>query len=318
MLDQLEKIKSFIISNISLIDNEVSFHNNLEGYLQRLIDPIEPHLPKDASQLKANHQLLCCIGIDIKYKSVPIERYNEIFRNIDYADKTLSPRKLFVNAIKFHDLEFRTSYNSCDNSFNILVFPISDWVYYIDESILGIKGRVHRLSHVIKSLYGYLKAGNRISLKGKTLVKPSGYYWVCTQAEFQPIVNKKDKISNEIVDRLGLSHFKFKDIGQKHYFYINLTSVGVDTFKPNATIVDWDKPDTGFVSYMESCGMTYCITGMKIYKNGMKERVFKSTSFTEDQYSKIFIDLLADQVILPVDIDTDGLINEGVKRFLNT
>jgi hypothetical protein len=119
-----------------------------------------------------------------------------------------------------------------------------------------------------------------------------------------------------IVDQLGLSHFNFDDNDFRYYFYVHLNGLSFETFKPNATIVDWSKPTVGYISFNDQeAGRTFSITGNKNYI-GFVERVFQVLEIDEEKAQKASVMFLKNAIIPPMEISCISMEEEALKRFI--
>jgi hypothetical protein len=313
----LHQIKSFIVRHIGKLDKDGAFMDYLDKFLQRLIDPIERgKVEKDPMQIKAGRQLLCSIGIDIKSKLVPLKRYHEIFKKIDFLNEQRQARLLFHDVLNKHKLYYRDSSKKETSTFSVMVCPMKDWHYYIDRDVLGLHG-IDETRAVRKTLIDYTSAGRNVSLKNRELNKHHdfSYFWITTHEDIDDIVQQTDSATAKLVDRLGMSHFDFLRDENRLYFYIDLGTVVLETFKPNATIVNWENPLVGFLSTKDHIsGRTFPISGYREL-DGFRERVFHITTLDENQinYSRIFA--LKDEINSPIPIEHAEIIQEGIKRF---
>jgi len=320
---QLKSIKEFIIKSIrgrhehlqQSMDNP--YYDDIDLFLNRLILEKEDHLEKDKFQLRAGRQLLCCIAIDIKNRQVPIQRYIDIFSKINPRDYNVQARHQFMAAIKNNNLFYRDSSVRQTGEYNVIVCPIKDWRYYIDEYELGVTGTAER-----KWVHDMLMLNARekkIFLKSKILNKKSalGYFWTTTVADMEDVISHApdNTKTTQLVDKLGLSHFDFKTVDTQLYFYINLGDVPIATFIPNATIVDWENPWVGFLSNKDrEAGRTFPISGFSNL-DGLRERVFHVLELSDEQRKLANIMPLNEPVRTGIKMHDDEIVTEGVNRF---
>lgn len=289
------------------------------SFLQRLASDPANKL-NDVYIEKVSQQLLCSIGIDLKSNTVPIDKYYEILSAIDHSDSTREARHLFYEiAVKKH---FTHAHKTIVENFKIIVCPVKDWAYYIDPKRLGLFGSDQKLfakNLVVSAIRKYSKdlhLKNNILYKGST----ANYFWLCTEDEFHYITNNCNHhptVVNNVVDSLGLSHFNpFDEDWIKEFFYIELHSTKIESFKPNATIINWGDRLSGFMSRDGTFGETISISGKII--PGMKEKVFNKHILTDEEVNNSMIKMLPDAVEPPIDVNCASLITEGILRFKNT
>lgn len=318
----LVEIKDFIISQITAFDPEPSFRNSLDKFLQRLIQPREGTINKDPNAIKAGRQLLCNIGIDIKHMIVPPEHYLTIFKLVRMDDGSKDARKLFREAVIDHRLFYRKAEEKEIKGFCMIVFPMKDLHYYWNGA--GVNGKM-QVSYAKESALQTYRVNHRLELTchefNKNRDAPEiGYFWVTTRENIEEMVQSVQDpqyITTQIIDRMGLSHFVVEKEDQKHYFYIDLGEITFTSFKPNATLVDWDSSLTGFLSCFKKQpeGHTFSITGYKNFGGGIAERVFLKIQLNDEQRKKASIKFFDPPVIPPIPIEAEDLIKEGIRRF---
>jgi hypothetical protein len=285
------------------------FFINLGAYLQRLIDRDELNLEMDKYQVKAGRQLLCNIGIDLKHKIVPVRHYLFVFRCIRMSDWTIDARKLFWSAITEYNLYYRDAEYRQIRDYHVLIFAIKDLKHYVDEPGISTRDQRSHFYATVKEVHQRkpMKVACKILFKGEQC-----HFWVTTPEEINDMINKaKPAIysTTAVVDQLGLSHLDFeKD---------DLGAVPLTTFKPNATLVDWSNPKTGYLSCFQKqvMGHTFSIQGYASFQTGIKERVFQKLEMSEMEVQNISIKFLDHSVIPPLMIAPDDIVLEGIRRF---
>jgi hypothetical protein len=122
------------------------------------------------------------------------------------------------------------------------------------------------------------------------------FFWITNQTELDRIKESARRIelaTNQVVDRLGLSHIDITQKAKKDFCYIRLSTASITAYKPNATLADWDSDRTGFLSCYQkkAMGHTFSITGYDNYDGGVEERVFARLKLKprELKESKIWI-----------------------------
>jgi hypothetical protein len=316
MVPELTAIKDFILSEISVVEKDKVFQRKLDNYLARLIDIQEGAIKKNDIQLKAGRQLLCCIAIDIKSGLVPISHYGLIFKSIKLDSLTKEARQLFFDCINDNNYYYRQTERKATTAYCIVVFPIKDRDYYIDAHLTGIHS-ISTVDFLVDELIDYAQT-HTIILKSKILDKGSEmrYFWATIESEIDAINTTSLNPVNDIVDRLGLSHFDFKDDETKFFCYFNLAGPVIETYKPNATVVNWAGAEVGFLSYIrDEAGRTFSISGYSNYKIGLKERIFKNHHLTDAEQSKTSIKVLKNKISIPIKIEATQIIEEGLTRF---
>ncbi len=316
MVTGLQSVKSYIIAEVEKIDKDPLFISDLDSFLQRLIDDTEGSLSKDLLMTKAGRQLLCCIGIDIKSGLVPITHFLLIFRSLNLTSFATQARHLFIKAIIDNKLYYRECEKLVTDDYRIVVFPIADRDYYIDGKLAGIHG-LSTAELIVDTLVDYLKL-HTITCKNKLLYKGTdlGHYWTTVLAEINNIKSSSGFPGRDTVDRLGLSHFTFRKEDETYFCYFDIGTVPIETYRPNATLVNWSWPEGGFMSYIKDhAGRTFSITGYANYKNGIKERIFNRHLLSDIEQSNTRILVFEDKIDPPIIVNTDELILEGLERF---
>jgi hypothetical protein len=317
MEDVLILIKNFIVTNLASVTNDSILLDKVNSFLQKLIDYEEGAIKKNDLHIKASRQLLCSIGIDIKYKAVPTEFYLQIFKLIDYSNTSKPARMLFTDSVIENKLFYRLAEKKIVDNFCIIVFPIKDWKFYINPKFIGIYGRA-QAKYVHKKLINYIsKSKLQLNVHSDFLDKKSdiAYFWFSSIDEVDSIIVKSENAVSEIVDRLGLSHFDFSLEEMKYYFAIRFDKGQFETFKPNATIVDWNNPKVGFLSSaIIDFGKTFNISGISKFPIGMRERVLHKYSLNEKEKEQSSIMPLK-AYIDSINIDCHAIITEGINRF---
>lgn len=317
MIGELKKIKKFILDELEKESIDKKLKSKVSKYLQRLIDNIENKLVvKNELEIKVGRQLLCCISIDIRMNTVPAKFYLEIFKCIEYTNYILDARLLFYKAIVDNNLYYRNCGKGITNNFCAIVFPIKDWKYYLDNKIVMSFGKEHT-DYFYKRILEYLE-NNSITLKNDILYKGSEYkyFWLCTFDEINNVCSSIDYSLSKLVDMLGFSHFSFIKNEEKYFFYVDLGKMNIETFKPNATIIDWSSEKCGFISYFDKLhGKTFNITGYKLIDNGIKEKVFHTLKIGKKDLDNSKIKPLFGMVSNPLKIESNDLIKEGIFRF---
>jgi hypothetical protein len=317
MVDDLLSIKSFILEQLT-----PEYRNNLPvgeatvqlGKLDRYLDRLREDLT-DQMEQKACRQLLCSIGIDLKHGTVTPAHYYEIFTHVDFDSPSAKIRKPFFDAIFNQDLVFYADQKET-SEYCVMVFPAKDYSYYVDPSVLGISGTrqvEYRINLIKEKIAQNIPIIKIIELHKKW---PLSYFWVSTRDCFDEILDKdSDNPVLEIVNRLGLSHFKFDDLESKFFFCIDFGEMPIKTFKPNATMINWLAPNTGFISYHDKEeGKTFCISGYTDYPNGLIERTFNGHLVPADTLKEMKIKFLEKRIETPFTISPD-VVNEGITRF---
>ena len=316
MLTDLQNIKDYIVQEIAAIEKDTTFLSNLDDYLSGLISETEDGIVKIPIEIKAGRQLLCCIGIDIKSGLVPSDHYLKIFRNFPLNSYNIQARILFFNCVNDNDLHFRDAMVTSIPEFCIVVFPIRDRDYYIDPYVTGIHS-ISTIEFMVEELIDYSKT-QTIFLRNKMLYKGNEklYFWTTTESDIEQIKKNSSTPAKDIVDKLGLSHFEFKDDDTKFFCFFNLNNPVIETCKPNATVVNWTGPDVGFLSYKKDiAGRTFSISGYSNYDEGLKERIFNKHTLTDDEHSRAFVSILSDKIDPPIKMEFEELIEEGIFRF---
>jgi hypothetical protein len=285
------------------------FLKTLNIFLNRLIDDPADKARSEFKE-KTRRQLLCSIGIDLKSDNVPAEEYFSIFRSIDLENSNIEAHRLFYNtACNKH---FTNSFKKKANNFRIMVCPVKDWKYYLDTTDIGLYGSDQELHapHVIVSA---INSKQNIRLKTTLLHKGSdkSYFWLCSEYEFRTVRTLKGL--KGIIDALGLSHLNFGDELVKDFFYIDLAGIQLETFKPNATLVNWSDPYVGFISKKGRTGRTFSITGGR--PSGMNEKVFNKKQLDEKERQQVVIAMLSTHLDSPPNINCKAVVTEGLKRF---
>lgn len=300
----LYDIKEYIVNEMSNLNP--SMRLNLDIFLQRLIEKEEGSIIKDKYQIKAGQQLLCCIGIDLKHGNLPKNNLLNIFNNVAFDEWTKEARILFEDAKKSPFLHHLSCEEAFTTEYRIMVFPIKDWKRYIDSKILGITDD-NDYKGIGEALSKYLKRKS-ITVKDAVFDKNGwGYFWVTP-----PLIDIKT--TAEIVDRLGLSHFDFVSSQTNFFFYVLLQQCSCKSCKPNASIVNWYDPRVGFLSYRpDIAGRTFPVSGYPSL--GLKERTFKTLKLTEDQQKESFVRIFSSPLVDPINLNTEDIIQEGIKRF---
>jgi hypothetical protein len=316
----LSEIKEFIVAEIEQYDPS-SLPGDLDAFLQRLIEPWEGDIEKGEIELKAGRQLLCSIGIDIRHGIVPPVHYRRIFQSIRLDEMDREARKLFRAAVLDHDLFYRKAEEKQLKEFCMIVFPMKDLHYYWNGN--GVSGR-NEASHVQWKSWREYQESQHLELTCQEFNKnkdgpESRYFWVTTRKHIDEMVTSVEprKATTQVIDMMGLSHFDVEMEGQKEYFFVDLGETEFTTFKPNATLVDWDSPLTGFLSCWKKQpeGHTFSITGYKNFKEGIAERVFLKVQLSEEQKRQACIKFFGSSVIPPIPIEAADLIKEGITRF---
>ena len=316
----MRKLQSIIIYILGMMQSEAQnqqtdpaeiaeFLKTLNLFLNRLIiDPADraPNVFKE----KTRRQLLCSIGIDLKSNNVPAKEYLNIFRIMDLENTAIEAHRLFYNtACNKH---FTNSFKKTANNFRIMVCPVKDWEYYLDKTDLGLYGKDQE-ELAPKVIVDAINSKQHIKLKTTLLHKGSdkSYFWLCSEQEFRTIRKLKDP--NSIVDALGLSHFNFDNEWSKKFFYIDLAGIRLETFKPNATLINWSDPYVGFISKKGRTGRTFSITGGR--PSGMSEKVFNKKELDEKERQQVIIEMLSAHFKSPPRINCKAVVAEGLKRF---
>jgi len=314
----LQEIKKIIISEFvndlqGDKHSEETYLDNLKIFLERLIDEKEGQIIKDEYKIKAGRQLLCSIGIDILHKAVPLTHYLKIFKKIDISNYNKEARNLFNDAIN-DGLQYRESDKRTTDNYNIMICPIKDWVHYIQKDVFGLTG-TEQSAYIFEKLTDFTNE-NYLSIASETFDKGNrGLFWLTTEDIFEELLHEENQV-HHIVDYLGLSHFDFTDDWFKYFFKVKIGKANFETFKPNATTVDWGNPKVGFISYMqENEGRTFSISGYTNYKSGIKERVFKVLVLEKIEHKETIILPLHKSIKSPITIQSEEIIVEGVKRF---
>jgi hypothetical protein len=310
----LDRIKKHFGQNADL-ETTGEFLKKIDHFLQRLAENREGQFIKDEISLKASRQLLCCIGIDICSDTVPIEHYINIFKSFDLEDKSTEARHLFSSHINAKKLLFKESEKKETEAYNVMIFPICDWTYYIDGNDVGLTGD-REASSVYSTLIDLEKKG-LLKFCAKDFNKNSyfGHFWLTTEEEINAI-RKVNNTAKDIVDKLGLSHLEFTNWDFKYFLMIKIGKKSFETFKPNATMVDWSNPKTGFLSHSaKDSGRTFSITGYSNYQQGIKERVFSVLSLEADEINASIVSTLRPEITVPILIKMDEIIEEGISRF---
>jgi hypothetical protein len=319
MNSDLINIKNFIVFEIGKVAVDKAFLQNLDNFLGNLIEEKENGLLKDNFQVKAGRQLLCCIGIDIKAQTVPLYHYYNIFINIDFSDNTKQARLRFMDSLRSTKLFYRESATRCNPEYTFMVCPIKDWKYYINPNIIGVVGYAQS-DYVIAKIVNFTQTDDLI-LHSKNLDKKRElcYFWLTNRADVISFQTDDPSYSiTSLVDRLGLSQLDFLDVNMKYFFSIDLGDVEFNTFKPNATIIDWGMPLVGFLSYSkDDVGRTFSISGYSNYYGGFKECVFEKVSLSDNGIKTTRVSAFEDSIIGSLKIERDEIIQEGVNRFLN-
>lgn len=316
MVTALTKIKDYILTEVSAIEKDAAFLTELDVYLLRLIEIREGVILKNDIQLKAGRQLLCCIGIDIKSGLVPIDHYHIIFKHTNLTSYTKEARNLFFDCVNDNKYYYRESEKKDTNSYCMVVFPIKDRDHYIDASLMGIHS-TSTVDFVVDELVNYSKS-NKINLKSKVLDKRSDmrYFWTAPEPEINAISKSSANPAKDIADRLGLSHFDFKDDDTRFFCSFNMGCPTIETYRPNATVINWAGAEVGFLSYMkDEAGRTFSISGYSNYVDGIKERIFNKHTLTDDEQSKTTINVINDKIKAPIVIEVNNIIAEGINRF---
>lgn len=319
MVAELTNIKDYVLAEIGKIETDVSFLSELDTYLERMIAPVEGALNKGNFQLKAGRQLLCSIGIDIKSGLVPADHYLLIFKATNFSSYSKEARKLFFECVNDNKYFFRDSERKLTTNFCVVVFPIKDRDYYIDAHLTGIHS-ISTIDFMVNELVNYSKS-NTIQLKSKVLDKRNDmrYFWTAPEPDIQAIISSSAAPAKDIADKLGLSHFDFKTDETKYFCYFNIGCPVVETYRPNATLVNWDGAEVGFLSYYradkDEAGRTFSISGYSNYTTGVKERIFNKHTLTDDEQLKTNISVLDDKIPAPITIEPIEIILEGIQRF---
>ena len=319
MVAELTNIKDYVLAEIAKIETDAIFLSELDIYLNRMIDSQEGVIVKGDLQLKAGRQLLCSIGIDIKSGLVPADHYLLIFKATNFSSYSKEARKLFFDCVNDNKYFFRDSERKLTTNFCVVVFPIKDRDYYIDAHLTGIHS-MSTLDFMVNELVDYSRS-NTIQLKSKVLDKRNDmrYFWTAPEPDIRTIISSSAAPAKDIADKLGLSHFDFKSDETKYFCYFNIGCPVIETYRPNATVINWDGAEVGFLSYyrvdMDEAGRTFSISGYANYTTGIKERIFNKHTLTDDEQLKTSISVLDDKIPTPIMIAVTEIIEEGIERF---
>lgn len=320
LISELRDIKSYILDSITsecekqLPPGDPFFHN-LDEFLERLIIETDGEIQKDRLKTKVSRQLLCCIGIDLISGAVPLQHYAKIFQLIDYNNKQIEARHLFSNCVSKHELLYRESGRKDTDTYKIMVCPVCDWKHYIDpKKMTGLIGE-QQMEFAYRRLLKLEASGLLVLFSSQFYKGKYGHFWITTEDKINELL-QEDGAAINIVDTLGLSHFDFNKMDYQYYFKLKIGKASFETFKPNATIVDWKNPETGFLSFSkQDHGLTFSITGYSHGRYGMHERVFTTLNLDEDDRKACSISPLKPKVSPPFQIQCEDIITEGIQRF---
>jgi hypothetical protein len=322
----LNAIKEFILDQLCNASSKISSERGeYDLFFQRFLDVKEGAVfdksaSKDGIEIKVGHQLICCIGIDIRKNIVPANHYAKIFEMIDKLNFNRQARQLFTDVVRDNSLQYTDCCKTTTNNFSIIVCAMKDWHYYLNSKMLvGIVG-ANQEGWVFDTVYKCLEKEPIQTIYPKGLKKgKNDYFWLSTKRDFQNLVvkYKEEEHAREVIDKLGLSHIECSSDWNKYFFYIDLENEVILTVSPNATLVDWNHPYTGFLSDLKNdAGRTYSITGAINYSGGVPERVFNEHAFSETQLPNASINLIKGRLITRLPISFGDLVNEGINRFL--
>lgn len=313
-------IKDYVLEEFSKVDGATPILlGAISDFLDRMLSPIENGMDKSENQRFTSEQLLSCIGIEIKHKVINAADYLEYFKKIDLDNTTLLSYVLFKQV----NLIIRPS-SANQTDFCITVFPLADIGYFVNHDDAG--GKINFIENAIDpSRLAFVKRniGGKIKNKKLRVRKPfdkgldSRYYWFTTCDCFDSIKSN----AHTTADCLGFSHLKIDDERQLELLYINLNNQSFETFKPNATLIDWEDSSTGYLSDSAAeHGRTFSVTGFTNYHEFIKERVCQKSIPTKLTSGEQLYEILINQITGIINSSTFiankiDLTTEGLKRF---
>ena len=331
-MNDFEVIAEYIISCIAPIARidipdlaqYNTFVGNVTDFLYRLIDdPV--NVTRDPLVEKAGRQLLCCIGIDLRQKIVDAQYYYNIFKTIDYSNRTLYARIQFNNTVYTNNLHYKNPMETSD-VFRIIIRPVKDHKYYLEPFPIGLYGAGHTKVER-DTVIEHIRYENPVIKRDDDKLTRNNnykYFWATTDTDLQVAMDYPGTagavarcIANSVVDGLGLSHYCdfTADVMVQDFFSINLGTISVNHYKPNATIVPWDMAAVGFLSTHGTAGSTWSASGALPFV--MAEKVFNEAVIPDADVANVVISMLPDSVIPPINLDGDALLLQGVVRFYN-
>lgn len=235
-------------------------------------------------------RLACCIAIDTKYNLVSIDKYINIFNELDYSSK-VSSNMIFENAILANNsLHQFSNTHSSDFVRYAKVLTIEDFIqFYLDPE--GYYFTIHDKPKVKEEI---LRGSfDEITLSSNSGPPPRNIGWIVPQDVIEACIKYSKKnnlnIADQVIDRLGLDRDfigTLKDTHPEYVYIIYPPNFKEKTWQPNAINAGWHSNEGLFVSYKnhDLHGRTRPLTGDRVTRR-CQERIHKGIDGKGYKYS---------------------------------